>query len=162
MKKQHLIAKKNRVGLVNTITRVLKSSYPKYPVKCVPTYGDSYDRWVYHTKPESVTSVHIQWGGNDYFLMVSVEEDLLIHSVSKRGSIEWNYSEQVISEVTSIEVVYEALRLIANNFDDFSIETRKSNIKYYCNDCYQKLKTFDSAVEHKKKYENHCLIRKNI
>lgn len=157
------MSKKSRVGLGNSITRVLKSSYPKYPVKFVANSSSGYQQFRPSSKkPESVTSLHIQWGGNDYFLMVSVEEDILIHSVSRRGSIEWNYTEQVVSEVTSIDVVYEALRLIASNFDDFSIETRKSRIKYTCRDCSKSFKTFESAVNHKQKYEEHVLFRKKI
>lgn len=152
---------KSRVGIGNSITHVLKNSNPKYPVR----FNASTSRTKYSRsgkRIESVTSIHIQWAGNDYFLMVSKDEDILIHSVSKCGSIEWNYSEQVISETTSIEVVYEALRLIAQHFDDFTIETRKSRIEYWCKSCRKSFKTFDSAVSHKKRYENHYILRKKV
>lgn len=154
---------KSRVGIGNAITHVLKNSNPKYPVRFnASTPRTKYSRRRSGKGIESITSIHIQWAGNDYFLMVSKDEDILIHSVSKCGSIEWNYSEQIISETTSIEVVYEALKLISQHFDDFTIETRKSRIAYGCKNCKQSFKTFDSAVSHKKRYENHYLLRKKV
>lgn len=161
MKKEYLMSRKSRVGLGNAITHVLKTSNPRYPVRFnTSTPRTKYSRRISGSSLGAVTSIHIQWAGNDYFLMVSIDEDVLIHSVSKCGSIEWNYSEQVISKVTSIEVVYEALRLISQHFDDFTIETRKSRIGYICRNCKQSFKTFNSAVEHKKGNENHYLLRR--